>query len=164
MMIVYALIGADGRPSGFWPSFLYSDGRGDRSHPQTVVPADAIEITEAQWTYALEHNNDVRWTGSDWVDHVPPPPPLTEADYTRAIQTHLDAQAQARQYDSIQSAVTYIDDPNPTYAAEAAALRDWRSSVWTYALAELARVQAGERVQPSVEDLVAELPPLAWPA
>lgn len=93
------------------------------------------------------------------------PPTLT--DYSRAIDTMLDARAQERQYDSIRTAVTYRDDPNPQFAAEGQALFAWRSTVWTYATAELAKVQAGEREQPSVADFIAEMAarcPFSWPA
>lgn len=85
------------------------------------------------------------------------------AAYSGAIQAHLEAKAHERHYDSIQSAVSYRDDPNPQFAAEADALFAWRSSVWTYATAELDRVTADERGQPTVEDFIAELPAFVWP-
>jgi len=85
------------------------------------------------------------------------------AEYSGAIQAHLEAKAHERNYDSIQSAISYRDDPNPQFAAEAAALFAWRSAVWTYATAELGRVTAGERTQPTVEQFIAELPVFLWP-
>ncbi|MCS0497852.1 hypothetical protein NVS89_22435 [Ancylobacter sp. MQZ15Z-1] len=88
----------------------------------------------------------------------------TQADYVAAIQAHLDATAGERQYDSIQTAVTYRGDPNETYAAEAQALFEWRSAVWSYALTELAKVTAGERAAPEIADFLAELPAVGWPA
>ncbi|PSS59840.1 hypothetical protein C6558_36055 [Ensifer sp. NM-2] len=86
-----------------------------------------------------------------------------QAAYTAAIQDHLDTKAQERRYDGIQTAITYRDDPNPQFAAEGAALFIWRSAVWTYSTAELAKVLAGERERPSVEVFVAELPAFVWP-
>lgn len=77
--------------------------------------------------------------------------------YSMAIQGMLDAKAQERGYDSIASAVSYVTSGSPTWAAEAAALRDWRDAVWTYALAQLALVIAGEREAPTVEQFVAEV-------
>jgi len=150
----YAVFSADGLEAGFYSIEFHSAAQ---------VPSDSVPITDDQWLDWLDHPGARRWDGDAIVPYAPPTPPLNEGDYTRAIQAHLDAQAQTRGYDSIQSAVTYMDDPNPTYAAEAAALRGWRSAVWTYALAELARVQAGEREQPGIEDLLAELPPPVWP-
>ncbi len=79
------------------------------------------------------------------------------------IQRHLDATAQTRSYDSIHTAVGYRDDPNPAFAAEAAALFAWRSAVWTEGLAIMAAVAAGERALPSEAEIIAELPPMIWP-
>ncbi|MCC4298557.1 hypothetical protein [Aurantimonas coralicida] len=85
------------------------------------------------------------------------------AAFSSAIQAHIDAKAQEGQYDSLLTAVTYRDDPNPQFAAEASALFQWRSDVWTYATSELARVQAGERTMPTVENILTELPEFVWP-
>jgi len=35
--------------------------------------------------------------------------------------------------------------------------------VWTYSTAELVKVLAGERAQPSAEEFMAELPAFQWP-
>ncbi|WP_246680004.1 MULTISPECIES: hypothetical protein [unclassified Mesorhizobium] len=99
--------------------------------------------------------------GGEIAPYVAPPPSMD--DYSIAIQLHLDATAATRQYDSIQTAVTYRGDSNPVFAAEADALFAWRSSVWTYATEELARVMAGERTQPTVVAFIAELPEMVWP-
>lgn len=98
----------------------------------------------------------------EWLDTVPPRP-LTQADFAAAVQDHLDAKAREREYDSLLTAVTYRNDPNAQYAAEAAALIEWRSDVWTYATAELAKVQNGTRPTPTVAEFIAELPGFVWP-
>ena len=85
----------------------------------------------------------------------------TLAIYQSAIQGHLDAKAQERQYDNIQTAVSYRDDPNPVFAAEASALFAWRSAVWTAVMTMLAEVD--EEAPPTVEAVIAELPAFAWP-
>ncbi len=83
---------------------------------------------------------------------------------TDAIQAHLDTTARTRNYDSIQSAITYRGDPNPQFAAEGQALFEWRSAVWTYATEQLAAVEAGDREAPeTAEAFIAELPPFEWP-
>jgi hypothetical protein len=74
------------------------------------------------------------------------------------IQEHLDAEAQRRQFDSIFTAVTYVDDANQQFADDAAALKAWRSAVWTYAYGVQAAVMAGERAPPTDAQLLAELP------
>lgn len=98
-----------------------------------------------------------------FVDELEDIPPPALSDYQLAIQTLIDSTAQGRNYDSGNSCVSYVGDPNATYDAEAVAFRNWRSSVWTYAYAELAKVQAGTRSQPTVEAFLGELPAIAWP-
>ncbi|MBK3745656.1 hypothetical protein G3A39_41595 [Paraburkholderia aspalathi] len=86
-----------------------------------------------------------------------------EDQYRLVIQSHLDTTAQQRQYDRMQTAISYRGDPNPQYAAEADALFIWRSEVWTYAMAELAKVESGARAIPTVDEFIAELPAFVWP-
>lgn len=86
----------------------------------------------------------------------------SKSDYATAIENHLNAVASERGYSSALSAVSYMDDPNPAYAAEGLAFKAWRSAVWTYAYAELTRVQSGERAQPTPSELVGELPSIEW--
>lgn len=100
---------------------------------------------------------------SEGEEHPVNTPP-TEQDYTNAIQAQLDATARERNYDSIQTAVTYRGDPNPQYAAEGEALFNWRSEVWTYATEQLSAVKQGERAAPaSVSAFITELPGFTWP-
>lgn len=90
------------------------------------------------------------------------PPPSVE-DYKAAIVAHLDAKAQERRYDNAVSIATYTDSTNPTWIAEALAFVAWRDAVWVYAYAELDKVMSGERLQPTIAELVAELPEMVWP-
>ncbi|MDX0563286.1 hypothetical protein [Sinorhizobium medicae] len=87
-----------------------------------------------------------------------------QSQYSAAIQAHLDAKARERQYDGIQTAITYRGDPNPQFSAEGEALFAWRSAVWTYSAGELTKVLVGERSQPSVEEFISELPAFTWPS
>jgi hypothetical protein len=91
-----------------------------------------------------------------------PLPPV--ADYQAAIVAMLDTAAQARRYDNGLSLSTYVGSTNLAWAAEAQAFVAWRDAVWGYAYAELDKVMAGEREQPTVEGLLGELPTLSWPA
>ena len=69
------------------------------------------------------------------LEPLPPPEP-TEAEirarYIRYAQAHLDACARTWGYDDIRSAVSYVGDPFPRFAAEGLALRNWRSAVWAF--------------------------------
>lgn len=38
----------------------------------------------------------------------------------------------------------------------------WRDAVWLYAYAELDKVMASEREQPSVDEFIGELPVIEW--
>jgi hypothetical protein len=96
---------------------------------------------------------------------VPPSPADLIDTYRRAVQAHVDATAQARGYDSGVSAASYAGDPNPAWAAEAAAFIAWRSAVWVVVFDMLADVQAGQMAPPSSPDaLIATLPAMVWPA
>lgn len=88
------------------------------------------------------------------------PEQIIEAMRT-AIQAHMDAAAQGYGYDDVKAAVTYADEPAvPKFQAEGQAFRAWRSLVWAHAYGVLDEVQAGTRPQPTVEELLAELPVL----
>lgn len=139
---------------------------GEEPNPECQVPASAVELTQEQWLDFLENNGRRRWVGGAIVAYEPSPPPVTQADYSAAIQAHLDAIARERQYDGIHTAIGYRDDPNPSFAAEALALFNWRSAVWTFSSAELAKVTAGQRPQPSLSEFMTELEtacPFVWP-
>jgi len=92
------------------------------------------------------------------------PQRLHLGDYRSAIQAHVDATARSRDYDSGVSCTSWVASTNPVWAAEAQAFVAWRDAVWAYAYTELAKVEAGQREQPNVAALLAELPAMSWPA
>ena len=92
---------------------------------------------------------------------VPPTPEQAIESMRVAIQSHMDSTAQAYGYDDVKAAVTYADEPAvPKFQAEGRAFRAWRSLVWSHTYGVLDEVQAGEREQPTVEEVIAELPEL----
>lgn len=98
--------------------------------------------------------------GDQYIDgqYITPPPPLpTEAELVAAVQSHLDAAAQARGYDNILSACSYAGAPNP-FQPEAQAFIAWRGAVWASCFAYQAEVLAGTRQPPTVDELIAALP------
>ncbi len=136
------------------------------ANPDCLIPHDAVEIADEQWMEFVSNPGRRKWDGVAVIPYDPPSPPLTQADYSAAIQAHLDGKARERQYDNIHTAIGYRDDPNPNFAAEALALFDWRSAVWTFSSAELAKVMVGERQQPTVSEFMGELEaacPFVWP-
>ncbi|GLU29458.1 hypothetical protein Brsp01_46910 [Brucella sp. NBRC 12950] len=98
--------------------------------------------------------------GEPVVDH----PGLNPVDvYRLEIQAMIDAKASERQYDSGATLASYVNSTIEQWAAEAQVFVAWRDAVWLYALAEMDKVQKGERDQPSVPEFIAELPVFEWP-
>lgn len=88
------------------------------------------------------------------------PPPPTESQVrallVSAAQRLLDSKAREWGYDDMRSAVSYVGDPYPRFAAEGLALRNWRSAVWAYL--DAAGAQPLPDPVPTMEAFVALLP------
>lgn len=101
----------------------------------------------------------VRMTEEEEEVYRNPVRELTAADFIGAIQHFMDDAAKKYGYDDIKSAVTYAEEPAvPKFQAEGKAFRAWRSKCWDYGYKQLAAVEAGDRQQPTIEDIIAELP------
>lgn len=124
--------------------------------------AGFVEVNQAVFDEISEYQGLRRYINGQVVEHTPPPA-LTADDCRREIQSLIDAKANERQYDSGATLASYVNSTIAQWSAEAQAFVAWRDMVWTYALAELAKVQSGEREQPSVGDFLAELPAFEWP-
>lgn len=97
----------------------------------------------------------------EWVDDADLLP--TIVDYENAIQTLVDSTAREKQFRDGVTLASYIGSTKPKWAAEAQAFVAWRDNVWSYAYGELAKVQAGQRQQPTVEQFLSEIARIAWP-
>lgn len=86
-----------------------------------------------------------------------------ENTYTTAVQKWMDITAQTRGYDDIKSAVGYENSDDPTFKAEACALRAWRDKVWRACYTYMDSVLAGEETLVSPDALLARLPQMEWP-
>lgn len=104
-----------------------------------------------------------KWDGATYMRTPAPAPVPTQQDYAGAIQAHIDATAGSRQYQDGASIAGYVASTVPAWQAEAAAFVAWRDRVWVYALEQLQLVEGRQRPQPSVEELLGELPPMVWP-
>jgi hypothetical protein len=92
------------------------------------------------------------------------PIPVSIENFVQATQEKLDNAAKVAGYDDIKTAVTYADEPAvPRFQAEGQAFRAWRSKCWAYCYEQLAQVQGGKRAQPTIPELLAELPLLELP-
>lgn len=146
----------------------------------TVVPGVTNPLPETKKRYAESHGYlPVKYTDSpgEWYSSkfVAEPGHIVQA-WTEwpaeekipviqgNVQVLLDSTAAERNYDNIFTALTYLESKNPKFAAEAAALRDWRDDMWTKCYEYLAKVEAGEIIIPdNWEAVKAELPAFEWP-
>lgn len=149
---MFAKFSSDGRVEGFYSVDVHGSN----------IPEDAVELTHDQYNELLENQATKRWDGSRVVDYDPPPHIPTIEEYRTAIQSLIDAKAQEKDYDSGATLASYVNSTIQQWSAEATAFVAWRDAVWAYALAELDKVQSGEREQPTIEAFLAELPDLEW--
>ena len=136
----------------------------DRGYWQTTGDPSAdilARYPEGTVEVPLRPSENCKWTKGAWVTQDAPP---AQDDYTNAIQAMLEKTALSRRYEQGATAfATYVNSKDTEWAAEAQAFVAWRDTVWRYAYQQLDAVQAGDREQPSVEELLAELPEPTWP-
>jgi len=84
-------------------------------------------------------------------------------EVTAAVQRRLDTFAQTRGYDNIFTATTYASSTDPYFRAEGECAVQARDMTWRMAYQILGAVLAGARPEPTLEELMAELPELHWP-
>lgn len=144
---------------GFYDAAIHGDN----------IPADAVEITVEEHQALLEGQSQGKLIQADingrpvLADPLPPTPEQIVASMTAKVQEHMDVKARERNYDGILSLCTYATSLNAKFAAEGQAGVEWRDAVWVKCYAVLAEVEAGLREQPTVEQLIAELPVFVWP-
>ena len=86
-----------------------------------------------------------------------------QKQFTDAIQTRLDEFARTRNYDGILSAATYATSTVLKFYSEGQYAVEARDRTWAAAYVILGDVLAGRRPMPTLEEVIAELPALAWP-
>ena len=102
-----------------------------------------------------------------WIDAPALAAPVfaeVAARLERYIQQQLDTEAQAVGYDSIQSAVSYADEPAVAkFQAEGQAFRAWRSKVWDACYQWVAAANGDAAQLPVQGEVMALLPALVLP-
>lgn len=126
----------------------YFDGIEGRFHPAFVWVASAT----AQIGDVYDGNS---------FSSTPKPSPTVE-DYDRALTKHLDAVASQRRYDNRITCALRAGYPGP-FQAEGAAFASWMDTCNAQAYQLMLDVQAGLVEQPSIEAMIAALPPMQWP-
>ena len=133
------------------------------------IPADAVEITTEEYQVLLEGQSQGKIISADkngkpvLKDPPPPTPEQIIAQYDAAVQQRLDDFAKTRNYTNIMSAATYATSTAPKFKAEGQYAVEARDATWAKCYEVLAAVEAGSRPMPTLEELLAELPVLAWP-
>lgn len=134
------------------------------------IPSDAIEITNAHYAAMMDaqaHGKSIQADSNGKPFAVDPPAPTIEqiiSVFTSRIQVRLDDFAMTRGYDSILSACSYATSLVPKFKAEGQYCVEARDATWLAASTILNDVQTGMRPVPTPEEVLAEMPALAWPA
>lgn len=145
-----------------------------RAHPN-VSMEDGVDLSSLGYAFLIETPQPAALPWHRVVEGAPAgntqtwaQEPMTEAEIVaacaRAVQQRLDDFAKTRNYDGILSASTYASSAVPQFAAEGQYCVGARDATWAKCYEVLAAVQAGTRTMPTLDELLAELPALAWPA
>jgi hypothetical protein len=112
---------------------------------------------------------DGAWGYSPIQDPEAPPTEEPEpyvpnlSDYEDVIQEHIDNTARERSFRDGVTMASYFHSSVFEWATEAAEFIVWRDQVWLYVYQEHSRVLSGARTQPTMDELLAELPQPNWP-
>ena len=147
----------NGEPRLTWPAVTVDSESGVESNNLAELIA---ALPEGVAYEMVDEAEAVVW----WAANQPAPAPADlQKLFTEAIQGHLDAFARTRNYDGILSAATYATSTVPKFRAEGQYAVEARDAVWAKGYEILAEVAGGQRPLPTLEEVIAELPLLAWP-
>lgn len=82
--------------------------------------------------------------------------------YEDAVQAHLDATAQSRGYDNTYTCLSYLFSTDATWSKQSKIFSMWRDSVWHKCHQILDAVKEGTLKQPTVKELIENLPVIDW--
>jgi hypothetical protein len=120
--------------------------------------------------YGYERTDDKYVMGYDgkwYIEGEEPKKPAPTAEeqkkvYENAVQAHLDATAQTRGYDNTYTCISYINSTDEVWRRESNAFNVWRDSIWRKAHEILNAFMRGEIEQPTIEEVIAQLPTIDW--
>lgn len=137
----------------------------------STLPDDAVEISQTLYTSLLvgQAQGRVITCAANGVPSLrEPAPPTVEQVIDRlkvAIQEHMDTTAKASDFDDLNDAISYADEPAvPGFQAQGQAFRAWRSRVWAYSHEQIEAIRSHNRDLPTAAELIAQLPALVLPA
>jgi hypothetical protein len=145
------------------PEYHFNPHTGE--HIETATPADWMGSTSIAPPAYDRATQSAFFRGGAWEVETAQPPTAEQiiAQYTAAVQKHLDDFARTRGYDGILSAATYATSTVPKFKAEGQYAVEARDATWAKCYEVLAAVEAGSRPMPTLGELLAELPVLTWP-
>lgn len=124
---------------------------------QTITPDFDPAIMQWSGSYTIDSENKTATKNM-----VSRPADAIKSDLIKAIQNHLDTEAQAHFYDGILSLCSYDTSANSKFGAEGRAGVIWRDACWALGYQVMADVEAGTRTIPTITELLAEMPEMVW--
>lgn len=107
------------------------------------------------------------WGSGGWCDASPDfgdpilaPPTIDE--YVAAMEALYDTTAQERRYDNRFTCALRAGYPGP-FQAEGLAFASWMDTCNATGYQIMAEVETGARPQPTIAELLADLPAMVWP-
>ena len=150
----------------------------------TVPPIEQKDFARiwsgSEWKYTMDYRGKTVWKsyneslvitelgaipdGYSLERPEPTPPSMEEQKkvYENAVQAHLDATAQTRGYDNTYTCLSYLSSTDVIWKRESNAFNVWRDRVWRKAHEILNAFMAGEIEQPTVDEVIAQLPLIDW--
>ena len=112
----------------------------------------------------IEQDVEQAYDGAWYLKGYAPQKPqeLVIKEYEAAIDNLLLTTANSRGYDSAYTCLSYLQSSNAIWKTEAEAFNTWRDACWVKAHEILNQWQAGEIEQPTVEEVLAQMPAIGW--
>lgn len=148
----------------------YWCNKGQEAHIQetgttviTVTPEAVIDPITGQSIQQQSYQKEVR-VFTIVKNPAPPQPTVQEIlkKYQLAVQAHLDSIAQSRDYDNTYTCLSYLSSTDQTWNRESHAFNVWRDQVWRKCHQILNSFMAGQIQQPSIQELISQLPVIDW--
>ena len=111
----------------------------------------------------VERGYDGAWyvAGKAPIPPAPTPEQIIKV-YEDAVQKHLDATAQSRDYDNTYTCLSYLSSTDETWHREANIFNAWRDRVWRKCHEILNAVMQEGFPPPTVDELINQLPKIEW--
>ena len=141
-------------------------GTGNPDAVLTENPDGTVELVR-DWYESLgmtlmevEEAFDGAWYAAGKAPATPPEKIIK--CYENAVQSYLDATAQAKGYDNTYTCLSYLSSTDETWNREAHAFNAWRDAVWRKCHEIMNAALAGELAPPPVDELIAMFPEIEW--